>query len=114
VIDAAESGVIPDQNGDGYAELILAGILGNKKTYTILSGYDGADIARLEGENLMLEETGADFNINGSKDLIVYHRGKQLQVVDGNDGGVLWTYLDMGGTQRMPGRWRHPFSIMMT
>ncbi|NLM21989.1 MAG: hypothetical protein GX207_09635 [Peptococcaceae bacterium] len=50
---------------------------------------------RQQDDNLIIQPAVADFNLNGSQDIILFkekNKESQLQVIDGKDGSVLWTY----------------------
>ncbi len=102
-IDLSQATLFDDLDQDGIAELNLTRKVGKQTVQSIISGNNGRLLMEQEGEQLVLHGSGVDFNDNGTKDLILCKddgpNGRQLQIVDGKDGSVLWNYPSFGCDQ---------------
>ena len=108
VIDIDRCSALGDQNRDGVVELFLTRQLEDKTIQAILSGIDGKliwvyeDKSGFEGKSFISQNAGVDFNLNGSLDIILFGEDERiesrLQVIDGKDGNVLWTYRESNGS----------------
>jgi hypothetical protein len=103
-IDLNRARVFDDLDQDGIPELLLSRSLGNQETFhTIISGSDGKLMVEVEGSNVVLKAANIDFNNNGSLDVISYQdnedQGRQLKVIDGVTGNVVWSYQGFSGDE---------------
>ncbi|RNC29103.1 MAG: Outer membrane protein assembly factor BamB [Candidatus Dichloromethanomonas elyunquensis] len=95
--DLERANLFSDLDHDGVPELILKKkSAGNKTEVLLVSGSSGYQLASLTGTNPILQEAAADFNHNGTRDVLYYDQtessGAVFKILEGSNGNVLWNY----------------------
>jgi hypothetical protein len=98
-IDKEGAKTIPDSDDDGIKEIMFRKCREDTPClYDIISGKTRNLIFEAERRGVDIELNVADFDGDGSEDSIVFYKwsekGKELNVVSGKTGKVLWTYTE--------------------